>query len=198
MGWDEGWTRFPHAHPLLVVEDGLHPLEVHGLEGHQHQQRVGVVLHPGVEVGRLRVEEAHGGLGAHVLLITMDRSVVQPWWREGGGTGRGDITGVNPTCRWHWGGVSGTGLGPYLITTSYVSMVSPMELLRSRWPLPTTAHLRHFRLQRKAPSQPDPLRNQSGFNPRGWFCPLKASHTLPTIPGAPKYTLGPQRAISPS
>lgn len=101
MGWD---PVPPHAHPLLVIEDGLHPLEVHGLEGHQHQQRVGVVLRPGVEVGRLRVEEAHGGLGAHVLLITMDRGVVQPWRREGGGTGHGDITGVTPPA-------GGTGEG---------------------------------------------------------------------------------------
>lgn len=123
MGWDEGWTLelvgeglelVPgYTYPLLVVEDGLHPLEVHGLEGHQHQQRVGVVLRPGVEVGRLGVEEAHGGLGAHVLLITMDWSVVQPCWGDME-TSQGSTSSIGGTRE----GDKGTEAGLYLITTS--------------------------------------------------------------------------------
>lgn len=54
-------------------------------------------------------------------------------------------------------------------------MVSPMELLRSRWPLPTTAHLRHFRLPEKTPAQPDTFQNQGDFNPL-------ALSTLQTFP----------------
>lgn len=77
--------------------------------------------------------------------------------------GHGDIMGLSPTCRWHWGGVNGTDPGRYLITTSYVLMVSPMELLRSRWPLPTTAHLRHFRLREK-----NPVSARPALKPR-WF-----------------------------
>jgi len=107
----QGWAPVPHhRYPLLVVEDGLHPLEVHGLEGHQHQQGVGVVLRPGVEVGRLGVEEAHGGLGAHVLLIAVDRGVVQPWEEEEEG---GGVKAARSRQR---GGLSGARR--YLITTS--------------------------------------------------------------------------------
>lgn len=71
--------------------------------------------------------------------------------------------------------------GPYLITTSYVLMVSPMELLRSRWPLPTTAHLRHFKLREKSHVSTRPALNQGGFNPpKGAFNPALA--TLQSFP----------------
>lgn len=52
-------------------------MEVHCLESYQDQERVWVVFYFGVEVGRLRVEETYGGLGAHVSLVTSHGSIVQ-------------------------------------------------------------------------------------------------------------------------
>lgn len=64
------------TYPLLVTQDGLNPVEVHGLESYQDEERVGVVLHLGVEVGGFGVEETHGGLGAHVALVASHGGVV--------------------------------------------------------------------------------------------------------------------------
>lgn len=50
---------------------------VQRLERHQHQQSVRVVVQLGVKVSRFWVEESHGGLTANVLLVLVDRSVVQ-------------------------------------------------------------------------------------------------------------------------
>lgn len=74
----------PHlpTHPLLITQDGLNPVEVHCLESHQHEERVWVVLHFGVEVGGLWVEETHGGLGAHVAFVASHWGVVQSGRRE--------------------------------------------------------------------------------------------------------------------
>lgn len=72
------------TYPLLITQDGLNPVEVHRLESYQDKECVWVVLHFGVEVGGFRVEEAHGGLGAHVTLIASHRGVVQSG-RQGGG-----------------------------------------------------------------------------------------------------------------
>lgn len=58
-------------------------MEVHCLESHQDKERVRVVLHFGVEVSGFRVEETHGGLGAHVTFVASHRGVVQSGrWEE--------------------------------------------------------------------------------------------------------------------
>lgn len=64
------------AYALLITQDALNPVEVHGLESHHDKECVRVVLHFGVEVGGFRVEETHGGLGAHVMLVASHRCAV--------------------------------------------------------------------------------------------------------------------------
>ena len=74
-GRDRSAPSLP-TYSLLITQDALDPVEVHGLESHQDEECVRVVLHFGVEVGGFRVEETHGGLGAHVLLIASHRGAV--------------------------------------------------------------------------------------------------------------------------
>jgi hypothetical protein len=62
--------------PFLIVDDGFEPEEVLLFERHHDHQGFRVVIQAWV-VGRgLRVEEPHGGLVAHVLLIAPYWSVI--------------------------------------------------------------------------------------------------------------------------
>lgn len=120
-------------------------MKVHCLESYQDQECVWVVFHFGVEVGRLRVEETDGGLGAHVSLVTGHRSIVQS------GPGKEhpllEMLGLSPapfgTSRAQ---KEAGGMVTHLMTTSYLLMTLPSELLRNRCPFPTTTQRRHSRL----------------------------------------------------
>lgn len=48
------------------------------LERHQDHERARLVVQCRVVGGRLRVEEPHGGLVPHVLLVASHRGIVQP------------------------------------------------------------------------------------------------------------------------
>lgn len=132
-------------YPLLITQDGLNPVEVHRLESYQDQERVWVVFYFRVEVGRLRIEETYGGLGAHISLITGHRSIVQS------GPGKEypllEIPGLLAAPF----GTSGTqkeagGTTTYLMTTSYLLITPPSELFLNRCPFPTTTQRRHSSL----------------------------------------------------
>lgn len=65
-------------YPLLVIEDLFEPAEVLLLKRHQDHKRAGFVVQCRVVRGRLRVEEPHGGLVPHVLLIASHWGIIQP------------------------------------------------------------------------------------------------------------------------
>lgn len=65
-------------YPLLIVEDLFEPPQILLLERHQDHKCAGLVVQSRVEKGRLGVEEPHGGLVPHVLLISSHRCIVKP------------------------------------------------------------------------------------------------------------------------
>lgn len=71
-------TRKVPLYPLLIVKDLLEPAQVLLLERHQDHKSAGLVVQVGVVRSRLGVEEPHGGLVPHVVLIASHRGVVQP------------------------------------------------------------------------------------------------------------------------
>jgi hypothetical protein len=133
------------TYPLLITQDGLNPVEVHRLESYQDQERVWVVFYFRVKVGRLRIEETYGGLGAHISLVASHRSIVQS------GPGKEHPLLEIPGLLAAPFGTSRTqkeagGMTTHLMTTSYLLMTPPSELFRNRCPFPTTTQRRHSRL----------------------------------------------------
>lgn len=64
--------------PLLIIEDLFEPAKILLLERHQDHEGCRLVVQSGVVRGRLGVEEPHGGLVSHVLLIAPHWGIVQP------------------------------------------------------------------------------------------------------------------------
>lgn len=83
MRWETDRKR-AHLYPLLIVKDLFQPPQVLLLERHQDHKCVGFVMQLGVVRCRLGVEEPHGGLVPHVVLIASHWGIVQPDRGRGG------------------------------------------------------------------------------------------------------------------
>lgn len=67
-----------HLYPLLIVKDRFEPAQVLLLERHQDHECAGFVMQLRVVGSRLGVEEPHGGLVPHVVLIASHWGIIQP------------------------------------------------------------------------------------------------------------------------
>lgn len=67
-----------HLYPLLIIKDLFEPPQVLLLERHQDHECAGFVMQLRVVRSRLGVEEPHGGLVPHVVLIASHWGIIQP------------------------------------------------------------------------------------------------------------------------
>lgn len=77
MRW-KTYRKRAHLYPLFIIKDLFEPPQVLQLERHQDHKCAGFVMRLGVVGSRLGVEEPHGGLVPHVVLIATHWGIIQP------------------------------------------------------------------------------------------------------------------------
>ena len=76
--WDRECILTHILYPLLIIEDFFEPSQVLLFERHQDHECAGLVVQSRVIGGWLGIEEPHGGLVPHVLLVSSHRGIIQP------------------------------------------------------------------------------------------------------------------------